>query len=196
LGSPVDGAESDARAVVLLTGARDELAELTKLRPDAIVAQGSLFRRPALERALRSKKDCLHIATHLVVKAGEPRSRFPAAGLRLDDGDVMSAREIADLTPSMPLVVLSACETGSGRYADGEGLFGVARAFLEGGTRNLVVTLWPVEDGAAREFAIAFHRALASGAAPSQAARMARSILVAQERPTADWAAFRFLGRD
>ena len=145
--------------------------------------------------ALRSQ-DCVHLATHIEKKQQEPRSRFPALGLRLDDGDVMSAREIGLLTPRLPLVVLSACESGGGRYADGEGLFGVARAFLENGTRNLVVTLWPVEDKIAKEFALAFHLALADGMAPSQATRMAREHLISQERKAADWAAFRFLGRD
>ncbi len=195
LGSPVDGADSDAQPKVLLPGAGAELAELAKLHPTAGLVQGANFRRPALEFALLAQ-DCLHIATHLEVKPNETRSRFPAAGLRLDDGDVMSALEIGLLTPRLPLVVLSACESGGGRYADGEGLFGVARAFLEGGTRNLVVTLWPVEDQAAREFALAFHRALAEGTAPSQATRTARRHLISLGRNSADWAAFRFLGRD
>ncbi len=195
LGSPVDGAESDARPSVLLPGAAAELAELAKLHPNATLVEGPNFRRPAVELALLSQ-DCVHIATHLEIKPKELRSRFPAAGLRLDDGDVISAREIGLLTPHLPLVLLSACESGGGRYADGEGLFGVARAFLEGGTRNLVVTLWPVEDQAAKEFALAFHRALGQGMAPSQATRMARAHLMSLGRKPADWAAFRFLGRD
>jgi CHAT domain-containing protein len=195
LGSPLDGAQGEGPPQWLLPGAREELESLARLHPAATIALGSNFDRPALERALRSDA-CLHVATHLEVKPGAARSRFPAAGLRLCDGDVVSANEIADMGPRLPLVVLSACETGGGRYSDGEGLFGVARAFLEGGTRNLVVTLWPVEDGAARDFSLAFHHALDAGMRPSQAASAARSALRAKGRSSADWAAFRFLGRD
>lgn len=195
LGSPVDGAQSDGPARVLLPGAQAELLEIAALRAGAEITQGARFERGAVERALRSGA-CLHIATHLEVSNLEARSRFPAIGLRLVDGDVISARELADLRPQLPLAVLAACETGGGRYTDGEGLFGVARAFLEGGTRNLVVTLWPVEDGAARAFALEFHRALAGGVRPSAAARQARIVLRNQGISNADWAAFRFLGRD
>lgn len=195
LGSPLDGAQGEGPPRWLLQGAREELLDLGRLRPKATIALGGKFDRPAFERALRSG-DCLHVATHLQVKPDAARSRFPAAGLRLSEGEVVSASEIADLGPRLPLVVLSACETGGGRYADGEGLFGVARAFLEGGTRNLVVTLWPVEDRAARDFSLAFHRALDEGQHPSQAASSARRALRAAGRSSADWAAFRFLGRD
>jgi CHAT domain-containing protein len=92
--------------------------------------------------------------------------------------------------------VLSACETAEGRFVDAEGLQGVARAFLESGTRNLLVTLWPVEDGAARDFSEAFHRALIAGELPADAAASARASLVRKNRPAADWAAFRMIGRD
>ena len=195
LGSPVDGADLEGPARAILPGAEDELRDLIAMWPKALLAKGTQFQRPALEHALLSS-DCVHVATHLELKPDEARSRFPAAGLRLNDGDVASAREIARLTPHLPLVVLSACETGGGRYSDGEGLFGVARAFLEGGTRNLVVTLWPVEDQAAHDFAVNFHRALKSGAPPSQATRLARTQLRAAKRSDRDWAAFRFIGRD
>ncbi|MEO6708843.1 MAG: CHAT domain-containing protein, partial [Planctomycetota bacterium] len=195
LGSPVDGADLEGPAIAVLPGAERELSDLSALWPKAVVAKGTKFQRASFEQALLSG-NCVHVATHLEAAPDEARSRFPATGLRLNDGIVASAREIADLTPSAPLVVLSACETGGGRYSDGEGLFGVARAFLEGGTRNLVVTLWPVEDEAAHDFAVSFHRALKSGALPSQATRLARSELRASKPSARDWAAFRFIGRD
>lgn len=192
LGSPLADLSGDVR---LLPGADAELAALRGRHPQAECNAGARFERSAFERALRSN-DCVHIATHLETKAHEARSRFPAIGLRLSGTDVVSALEIANLSPASPLVVLSACETGGGRYVDGEGLLGVGRAFLEGGTRNLVVTLWPVEDGAAAQFAERFHAALASGLKPSAAARAARTELRRAGHATADWAAFRFLGRD
>ena len=46
------------------------------------------------------------------------------------------------------LVTLSACETGLGRQAGGEGLLGFVQALLQAGSRSVLVSLWPVDDAA------------------------------------------------
>ena len=46
--------------------------------------------------------------------------------------------------------MLSACETGLGDVAGGEGMFGLQRAFHYAGTRNVVASLWKVPDGRRR----------------------------------------------
>src|SRR5205085_1784005 len=45
-------------------------------------------------------------------------------------------------------VVLSACESGLGRYAGGEGYLGFAQALFVKGARSLVLSLWKVDDDA------------------------------------------------
>jgi CHAT domain-containing protein len=119
------------------------------------------------------------------------RARFA-----LSNGAEFGIDEVAGLAPHAALVVLTGCETGGGRFHDALGLQGLARAFLEGGTRNLVATSWPVEDRWARACALALHRALAAGFSPSRACAEARRSLRAQGAPCSEWAAFRLLGQD
>jgi hypothetical protein len=47
--------------------------------------------------------------------------------------------------------VLSACETGLGRVAGGDGVLGLERAFQPAGSRTSVTSLWKV-DGLMTEF--------------------------------------------
>jgi hypothetical protein len=189
------GAPRDAHGAELLPGARAELDALAALRPNSTLALGDACDRAALVRALASGAP-LHLATHVVFSECPGSSRFASAGLELAHGERLCARELAALRPKLPLAFLAACETGGGRFVDALGLQGIARAFLEGGTRNLLVTSWPIADDAARAFALAYHRALLAGRRPSEAAADARAELRASGTPAADWAAFRALGQD
>jgi len=195
LGSPLGLREGEESEELLLPGASRELAALARLYPDARLHTGAAFVSGAMTAAVRGGGP-LHVATHLIVTDVCADGRLAPIGLELSGGEVYCASEVLQQAAASPLVVLTACETAGGRFIDAEGLHGVGRAFLESGTRNLVATLWPVEDEAARIFAVAFHRQLKKGDRPSQAARYGRRILRDAGRSAADWAAFRFLGRD
>jgi len=80
----------------------------------------------------------------------------PEAGQ--DDG-ILTAAEIAFLPlAGVDLVTLSACETGLGKVAGGEGLLGVQRAFQVSGARTTVASLWKVDDTATRQLMERFYR--------------------------------------
>ena len=82
----------------------------------------------------------------------------PRAGR--DDG-ILTAEEIAFLPlDGVELVTLSACQSGLGRSAGGEGLLGVQRAFQVSGARTTVASYWKVDDLATRRLMERFYRNL------------------------------------
>jgi tetratricopeptide (TPR) repeat protein len=172
-----------------LPAAEREIAELAELHPNAWRVSGESFTAAELAKGLASGR-AMHLATHLTMDGDSGPALLLAGGERAD------AEFVREHAAQLPLVVLPACETGGGAFVDAQGLHGLARAFLEAGARELVVTLWPVQDDPARRFSIAFHRALLEGATPARAARAARAALRSEGLGAAEWAAFRVLGSE
>jgi CHAT domain-containing protein/tetratricopeptide (TPR) repeat protein len=82
------------------------------------------------------------------------------AGPDQDDG-VLTALEVAELDlGGVELAVLSACQTGLGATAGGEGLLGLQRAFQVAGARTVVASLWSVDDDATRKLMERFYESL------------------------------------
>ena len=101
-----------------------------------------------------------------------------ASGLALsptgnEEGDgIVTADELAALDlAGVELVVLSACETGLGAVQSGEGVLGLKRAFRIAGARQLVVSLWSVDDRATRDWMLRFHDAWLRGGDATEAVR-------------------------
>ena len=79
---------------------------------------------------------------------------------REDDG-ILTAQEIGVMDLSgVDTVVLSACDTGLGETAGGEGLLGVQRAFQTAGARTTVASFWKVDDLVTRFLMERFYRNL------------------------------------
>jgi CHAT domain-containing protein len=122
---------------------------------------------------------------------------------RVDDG-VLYAAEVADMDlHGTDLVVLSACQTGLGDIRNGEGVYGLRRAFVLAGARNLVMSLWSVADEETRDLMKHFYDAFTNGAPAPQALQsaqieMIKSLREANRRgaagqpvaPVVLWAAF------
>ena len=97
---------------------------------------------------------------------------------------VLTAEAIAAVDcRNLELVVLSACESGRGDVVHGDGVFGLQTAFHVAGARNIVASLWKIDDAATAELMDDFYRALwLDGQSPLEALRRAQLTALARSR--------------
>jgi CHAT domain-containing protein len=129
----------------------------------------------------------LHFAVHGLPDREHPElsslalSRYGRDG-RPRDG-TLHAREIAALHLDADLAVLSACQSGQGTQIAGEGLVGLAHAFLAAGTTRVVASYWPIQDAATAELMARFYDGLLRRRlSPSRALQQAQLSMAREER--------------
>jgi CHAT domain-containing protein len=76
------------------------------------------------------------------------------------------------------LVTLSACDTGVGEIRNGEGVYGLRRAFLLAGAETVVMNLWPVSDYVARDLMVTYYSGLRVGLGRGEALRNAKLTIM------------------
>ena len=76
-----------------------------------------------------------------------------------EENGILTALEVSEMDlDGLELAMLSACETGLGKQAGGEGLLGLQRAFAVAGCRSVVASLWKVDDRATQALMASFYR--------------------------------------
>jgi CHAT domain-containing protein len=114
------------------------------------LATHGFFEPPPNTRTRQRSSDALSVEYRTYDRNPMLLSGLVLAGAnRAPQDGVLSAEEVSDLDlRGVELVVLSACQTGLGKVASGEGVLGLQRAFHEAGARSLAVSLWSVSDAA------------------------------------------------
>ncbi|MEQ8788699.1 MAG: tetratricopeptide repeat protein [Pirellulaceae bacterium] len=121
--------------------------------------------RSALERSVTSRPLPSDLIRRQTISGYNPGllSGLALAGANDPDPDrddgILTAEEVQSLDlRDVDLAVLSACETGLGKAAGGEGLLGLQRSFQMAGARTVVASLWKVDDVATRDLMERFYR--------------------------------------
>lgn len=120
------------------------------------------------------QSDIVHLAMHAVSDTNALYRSYLAFPKPPD-----SIQKIYEwMIPNFPwknhLVVLAGCETGSGKYVDGEGLFSLARAFFRSGVPSVVLSQWKSNDASTSRMMHVFYDHLAAGSPPAEALRQAK----------------------
>lgn len=184
--SPLPGSEKEAQAIAQ---ALNTTALMGKNATETMVKQ-------KLETA-----SLLHFATHGVIAKSDREiegnwlalaepSNPNAPGN--NDGK-LTLTEIFNSKLRAQLAVLSACNTVSGEVT-GEGVLGLARAFIKAGVPAVVASLWQVPDQQTQLLMEAFYRELLRGKTYGEALRLAQLEVRSQFTNPRDWAAFMVIG--
>ncbi|MGF1496962.1 MAG: CHAT domain-containing protein, partial [Elainellaceae cyanobacterium] len=114
-----------------------------------------------------------------------------------DEDGVLTALEASGLNLyGTELVVLSACETGVGSVANGDGVYGLRRAFVIAGADSLLMSLWKVSDDGTADLMTRYYQRLLNGEGRSDALRATQLEMLQTpdyEHPFF-WASFIFSG--
>lgn len=203
-----------------LPGTQEELRAIDKLLKKHSWRSGLFLKGAATEENLKAVRSpgILHLASHgffsseVVALNAEAKNEFLfhsglvlaganqslSTGLTSFENDgIVTAFEVMNLDlANTQLVVLSACETGLGKIENGEGVFGLQRSFMQAGARNVLISLWKVDDQATRDLMIKFYEYLTEGNSLHDSLKKAQSDQAKLLLDPALWGGFVLVGNN
>jgi len=202
------GTKADQSAVVFaplpasLPSTQEEAAAVGRNVVHSRVVLGSAAAEPALRDALQ-RSGIVHVATHGILNPDSPMfsgidlySPRDTTARRPDNDGRLETHEVLSMNVRSWLVFLSGCETALGyswsnAYSRRDDYATLAQAFLFAGARNVVATLWRIEDRGAAEFADRFYTTLGASS-PALALAGAQRSFIADARYSAPyyWAGY------
>ncbi len=145
--------------------------------------------------------DILHLALH---GNSDEQNRFNSRLLfrleneTLEDGELYPF-ELGGLGLKASMAVLSACDTGSGKHQNGEGVYSMARGFVLANCPTVIQSYWAVDDNTSSEVMQFFYKHVKTGKDLDVALRLAKlDYLQSSDGILANpnnWAGFCVLGQ-
>jgi len=160
--------------VTQLPASEDEVQSIIRLFQSQQKKAAGYFHSKASEANFKRidarRFNLIHIATHSL--AEDAPGQLPGLVFspppeeenmfNKEDG-ILYSGEIYNLSLDAQLIVLSSCESGVGKLVKGEGMMALNRGFFYSGIRNIVFSLWKVEDRSTSRLMIAFYRNILNG---------------------------------
>ncbi len=150
-----------------LKGALQEGMEVTQLTRGISFSGKDASKSNFLENI--SEKKVIHLAMHAFLNNEVPEF----SSLMFDDGPLYLS-ELYALKLKADLVVLSACDTGLGKFETGKGVISLNNAFLYAGVPNTISTIWSVPDENSKSIMVSFYEQLRAGQNTAEALQAAK----------------------
>ncbi len=207
----------DRTGISPLVGTQEEIQKVGSILESHKMRANVYTNDMASERQIKQLQHprVLHIATHgffveesgtsLGTALGADNNPLLRAGLLLagaanfiqtharidEENGILTAYEAANLDlDNTDLVVLSACETGKGEVQNGEGVYGLQRAFQTAGAQTIVMSLWKVDDAATQQLMTSFYSNWMNGMSKATALKNAQVELKKKYPHPYYWGAF------
>ena len=131
-----------------------------------------------------SENRIFHFSGHAISYADNPDDSFLALGSDIEMKDQkLLLKELYDIECNNEMVVLSACETGTGALVKGEGALSLARGFIYAGAKSVISTLWPANDQSSAIIMNSFYEELKKGHPKDVALRKAKLDYIEKADP-------------
>ncbi len=163
---------------------QEEVETISKIwgREKVQTISGQASTKTHFLNSLNKKKwDIIHLALHAQsdnATLNNNRIIFRHQKYR-DSIENLYGFEIANLKINIPLAILSACQTAIGVNQEGEGVYSLARDFKQAGVKQIISTLWEVDDYVTHQLMIQLHHYLHDGSNEASAlAKVKRKYLV------------------
>jgi CHAT domain-containing protein len=143
-----------------------------------------------LEQFLEHHAENILLRSGLALAGVNTWNRGGSLPAEAEDG-LLTAEDVSGLDLlRTDLVVLSACETGLGKVWNGEGVYGLRRAFVLAGAKTLVMSLWKVPDQQTQELMGEFYQRIQRGQPRAEALREAQLAMKKRYSYPYYWGAF------
>lgn len=185
-------------SIIPLPGTNEEVNAIKSIFGGQIFTKRKATKSAFFENA--SDKSLIHLATHGIINEIEPSLSGLIFNAANGEPEELLVSEIIQMDLNADLVTLSACNTGTGKIINGEGVSSLGRAFSYAGCANQVLSLWAVNDNTTTEIMTNYYHNLNKGEGKSIALKNAKMQYIKNAPKLLQhpyyWAGFVYYGKD